>query len=40
MRCFGGRGRGYHNKVQIRFLDNEETRVVPGGEFAKKVKNP
>lgn len=39
-RCFGGKGRGYHNRVQIKFLDNGEVRSVPGAEFAKKAKNP
>ena len=38
-RCFGGKGRNYHNKVQIKFLDNEEIRCVPGAQFAKKAKS-
>jgi len=38
-RCFGGRGRGYHNRVQIKFVDNGELRTVPAGEFNKKAKN-
>lgn len=37
-RCFGGKGRGYHNKVQIRFIDNGETCILPAGEYAKRVK--
>lgn len=39
-RCFGGKGRGYHNKVQVKFLDNNELRCIPGAEFAKKAKSP
>lgn len=39
-RCFGGKGRNYHNRVQIQFLDNGEYRTVPGGEWAKKAENP
>jgi hypothetical protein len=39
-RCFGGKGRGYHNRVQVKFLDNDEIRSVPCGEFAKKAKSP
>lgn len=39
-RVFGGKGRGYHNRVSIRFVDNGEYRNVPGGEFAKKAKKP
>jgi hypothetical protein len=34
-RCWGGKGRGYYNQVQIQFLDNGETRCVPGGQFAR-----
>ena len=39
-RCSGGRGRSYHNKVQIKFLDNEEIRAVPVVEFSRKAKAP
>lgn len=39
-RCFGGKGRGYHNRVQIKFIDNGELRTIAGGEWAKKAKNP
>jgi hypothetical protein len=39
-RCFGGKGRGYHNRVQVKFLDNGELRTIPGGEWAKKAKSP
>lgn len=37
-RCFGGKGRGYHSRVQIKFIDNGEIRTVPAGEFSRKVK--
>ena len=37
-RCFGGKGRGYHNRVQITFVDNGETRTMPAGEWAKKAR--
>jgi len=39
-RCFGGKGRNYHTKVQVMFLDNEEIKCIPSGEFAKKAKAP
>jgi hypothetical protein len=39
-RCFGGKGRGYHNRVQVKFLDNDEIRTMPAGEWAKRAKNP
>lgn len=39
-RVWGGKGRGYHNRVSIRFLDTGEYRNVPGGEFAKGAKSP
>lgn len=39
-RCFGGKGRNYHTRVQIKFIDNGELRTVPSGEFAKKAKTP
>lgn len=39
-RCSGGKGRAYHNRVQVKFIDNGELRSIPGGEFAKKAKNP
>jgi hypothetical protein len=39
-RCFGGKGRAYHNRMQVKFLDNGELRTVPAGEWAKKAKAP
>jgi len=39
-RCFGGKGRAYHNKVQFQFVDNGEIRTMAAGEFAKKAKVP
>jgi hypothetical protein len=37
-RCWGGKGRNYHNRMQIKFLDDGEMRTVPGAEWAKKAK--
>lgn len=39
-RCHGGKGRNYHNRLQVKFLDNCELRTIPAGEWAKKAKNP
>ncbi len=39
-RVHGGKGRGYHDRVAVRFLDTGEHRSVPAGEWAKKAKNP
>jgi hypothetical protein len=39
-RIAGRAGRYGHNRLTIRFLDNEEFTTVAAGEFARKAKNP
>jgi hypothetical protein len=39
-RVAGSPGRYGHNRLTIKFLDNEEITTVATGEFVRKAKNP
>ena len=39
-RVFGGRGRNFHNRVSVHFLDNGEVRNIPAGQWARRAKTP
>lgn len=37
-RVWGGKGRAYHNRVSVHFLDTDEIRSIPAGEWGRKAK--
>ena len=38
-RVHGGKGRGFHNRMTVHFLDNGEVRSIPAGEWGRKAKS-
>jgi hypothetical protein len=39
-RVWGGKGRNYHSRLTVYFLDNGECRSIPAGLWGRKAKNP